>query len=268
MAYKAHSLFIPPSNSKSKIWRYMDLAKFLSILDTRSLYFARLDQLAAADPFEGYYTSLNIKFDDIPFEKLSEEWKDNIKTKETYKSIIRSSRLSREHTKVNREVTFVNSWHVKEYESAAMWSLYLSNHEGICIQSTFDNFVASLESYEEFDIYIGKIKYIDYEREAIPMGNLLSPYIYKRKSFEHEEELRALIWTPQNGKNDGVNLKNNKFKDDMGLYVPVNIEKLIEGIFVSPSAPKWIANLIRSIVEKYEIEAEVVRSDLSVKPIY
>jgi len=149
-----------------------------------------------------------------------------------------------------------------------MWNLYLSNQEGICIQSTFNNLLTSLESYEEFDIFIGKVKYIDYQSEAIPQGNLLSPFIHKRKSFEHKEELRALIWTPQNGKNDISNPNNNKFKDVLGIYVPVSIEKLIEKIFVSPNAPKWNADLIRSLVKKHEINVEVVQSDLAAKPLY
>lgn len=34
-----------------KLWRYMDLAKFLALLEDRALYFARADKLG--DPFEG-----------------------------------------------------------------------------------------------------------------------------------------------------------------------------------------------------------------------
>ena len=36
------------------IWRYMDIAKFLSLLDKQSLFFSRLDHLG--DPFEGSLT--------------------------------------------------------------------------------------------------------------------------------------------------------------------------------------------------------------------
>ncbi len=38
----------PPD--ETKIWRYMDLAKFLWILETKSLFFARTDKLG--DPYE------------------------------------------------------------------------------------------------------------------------------------------------------------------------------------------------------------------------
>src|SRR5438128_9116768 len=49
----------------------------------------------------------------------------------------------------------------------------------------------------------------------------VTPIMYKRKSFEHERELRAAIWTLEHGKNNwGL---DNKFKDVSGLYVPVDI---------------------------------------------
>jgi hypothetical protein len=37
------------------VWRYMSLTKFVSMLDTKSLYFSRTDKLS--DPFEGSYPS-------------------------------------------------------------------------------------------------------------------------------------------------------------------------------------------------------------------
>jgi len=34
-----------------KVWRYIDLAKFVSMLETQSIYFSRMDLFS--DPFEG-----------------------------------------------------------------------------------------------------------------------------------------------------------------------------------------------------------------------
>ena len=204
MPFKEHSEFMPPDSPDAKIWRYMDLAKFLSLLNQRCLYFSRLDRLSEFDPFEGYYTHLNLAFDKLRFEDMSAEWKEStgIKDEKIFSSITETNKSSRELVKYHRSVTFVNSWHIKEHESAAMWKVYLSNNEGIAIQSTYQRLMESLASYNDFEVYVGKIKYIDYEKEAIPMGNLISPFMYKRKSFEYEDELRALIWTPQHGKND------------------------------------------------------------------
>jgi hypothetical protein len=248
----------------------MDLAKFLSLLESRCLFFVRLDQLADFDPFEGYYTNLNLEIDNLRFEQMPEEWKDStgIQDEKIFEAIKNSQKESRNVVKYNRSTTFVNSWHIKEFESAAMWKIYLSNNEGIAIQSTYQRLIESLASYNDFDIHIGKIRYIDYEKEAIPKGNLLSPFMYKRKSFEYEDELRALIWTPEYGKNDLANPQFNKYADVLGLYVTVDIEHLVENIFVAPSAPSWILEVIRSIAKTLGVDKEVKQSNLASTPIY
>lgn len=270
MAYSEHPEFTPPSAENAKIWRYMDLAKFLSLIESESLYFVRLDQLSEFDPFEGYYTNLNLEFDKLEFENMSEQWKKltGINDKKIFDVIALGNKNTRDMVKYHRSASFVNSWHIKEHESAAMWKIYLSNNEGIAIQSTFKKLINSMESYDDFEIHIGKIKYINYDTEVIPMGNTLSPFIYKRKSFEYEDELRALIWTPQHGKNNMLDPEKNKFKDTFGLNVPVDIDILIEKIYVSPNAPKWILEVIEKIVKRFELKKEVTQSDLALKPIY
>ena len=42
-----------PTNLNERIWRYMDFAKFVSLLSRRELYFCNLEVLAATDPHEG-----------------------------------------------------------------------------------------------------------------------------------------------------------------------------------------------------------------------
>ena len=270
MPFKEHPEFLPPDSSDAKIWRYMDLAKFLSLLDKHSLYFTRLDQLSKFDPFEGYYTNLNLEFDKQKFEDMPEDWKESsgIKDEKIFKVIVDGNKRVRELVKYLRTISFVNSWHIKDHESAAMWKIYLSSDEGIAIQSTYQRLIDSLASYDKFEIHVGLIKYIDYEKEVIPMGNLLSPFVYKRKSFEYEDELRALIWTPQHGMNDLLNSKNNKYKGIFGLYVPVDLERLIERIFVSPNAPSWILELIKIVTTKFGLKKEVAQSNLTTSPVY
>lgn len=270
MPFIEHTEFVPPGSADAKIWRYMDLAKFLSLISERCLYFSRLDCLSQDDPFEGYYTHSNLAFDKLRFEDMPQVWKEltGINDEQIFTAIMDGNRRSRELVKQHRSVTFVNSWHIKEHESAAMWKLYLSNHEGIAIQSTYGRLVQSLATYMDFEVHIGKIKYIDYDKEAIPMGNLLAPFMYKRKSFEHEEELRALIWTPQHGKNDLLNPLGNKFYNTLGLCIPVDPGYLIDKIFVAPTAPSWIVEVIRSVIEKLGVKKDVLQSNLASSPVY
>jgi hypothetical protein len=51
MSKRPHPSFPPPSDRGVKIWRYMDLAKFVSLLQDSSFHFCRADRLG--DPFEG-----------------------------------------------------------------------------------------------------------------------------------------------------------------------------------------------------------------------
>jgi len=270
MAYKEHPEFVPPSTPSATIWRYMDLAKFLSLIDKSALFFVRMDKLTTQDPFEGFYTNVNVQADNIQFSDMTEEWREQtkIRDEQLFRMIVESNKRMREFVKANRETTFVNSWHTQEYESAAMWNLYVRSHEGIAIESSYERLVASLSNYEEFEVFIGMMKYIDYQRDFIPLANTLSPFMYKRKSFEHEKELRALIWTPQHGKNVMGNPALNKFRDQIGIYVPVNIEKLISRIFVAPTAPHWMLELLESLVKKYGLEMNVIQSDLASTPVY
>ena len=240
-----------------KIWRYLDFTKFASLLDRRALFFARADRLP--DPFEGSYSKANIRlrpelYKDIPdFSKFHSQI-------ETFSQNI-------------RKFVIINSWCMNEYESAAMWKLYLKGEEGISIQSTFKRLAESFHTYEEKDVYIGKVKYIDYETEWLPEGNFFYPFLHKRKSFEHERELRAIIWElPLKEKMPGDDAApidwTMKIFDIGGAYIPVDLDMLIERIFISPTAKEWFNELVQSIMNKYNVEKEVIQSSLSDGPVY
>lgn len=57
--YKKSPFFKSPESENVKIWRYLDFTKFISLLETNSLYFARADQFN--DPFEGSYTKADVQ---------------------------------------------------------------------------------------------------------------------------------------------------------------------------------------------------------------
>ena len=58
-----HPSFRHPSNPDVPLWRYMDLSKFISLIQTSKLYFARAADLG--DPFEGSLPRLNTQMADI-----------------------------------------------------------------------------------------------------------------------------------------------------------------------------------------------------------
>jgi len=269
MSFKECPDFKLPERADVKIWRYMDLSKFLSLLDRAALYFVRVDHLSSFDAFEGYYTAANIQFDEISFKDLPDEWKNEsgVEDEKIWEILKNEKRKIRHFVKANRAVTFVNSWHVQNHESAAMWRLYLKSDDGLAIQSTVSRLIEAMVKYDEYEVFIGMVKYIDFAKETIPTGNILFPFMHKRKSFEHESELRALIWTPQYGKNK-IPPGENKHSADSGIYIPVDLDVLVERIYVAPTAPQWIHDLIRSQVKRFGFDKPVLKSDLAAIPMY
>ena len=247
--YKKHKVFIEP-NYSDMLWRYLDFTKFMDLLESESIFFTRADKFE--DKFEGSYSKLNRKIG-------REVYKDM--TDEQYRTMINQvSFFSRNMIRY----TFINCWHMNNYESEAMWKLYSKSNEAVAIQTTYRRLKDCFNNYEK-DIFIGKVNYIDYETEWMPEGNAFYPYVHKRKSFIHENEVRAVMQElPCN--EQGITFEKDIC--DYGINVPVDINILIENIYVSPLAPQWFGDLVKKVVNRYGYDKEVKFSKLNEQPIY
>lgn len=253
--YKENPVFVQPKNLKVKVWRYMDFTKLVSLIDSQSLYFTRLDKFD--DPFEGSWPKINLLARKHSIEDIFPKGKGKKK---------KATDMSATMTMVSqtwRRHNAINCWHMNEHESAAMWRLYLSSSEGIAVQSTYlklrDSFI------EDECVHLGVVKYIDYENEVFErFGDiLLSPIVHKRKSFEHEREVRALVTKrPPNVRDLAEESIGH------GLRIKVDLKKLIERIYIAPTAPTWFADLVRSLIHKFGYRFEVVHSKLNEQPVF
>jgi hypothetical protein len=152
----------------------------------------------------------------------------------------------------------LNCWHACEYESTAMWRIYGEN--GFAIQSNYGKLKDSLPK----EIYIGKVNYIDYEKDSFEYAeSVLTPYFYKRKNFSYEKEIRAIIIEEIN---ENKNSKMNK--NEYGINVKVDLNKLIQNIYISPELPNWYYGLIKSIIEKYGYKFEIKKSSINNLPMF
>lgn len=239
--YKTHPSCKAPSDTTVKLWRYMDITKLLFILENKSLYFPQIDHLD--DPLEGFLTKATVK----KIRKLSDTLTDSEKAEK--EDIIERNLQA---FKRAREAICVSSWHMNNFESAAMWKLYLKSDEGIAIQSTYKRFIDSFKKSEQ-DIFIGAVTYVDEDNDEIDWRNVLNYALHKRKSYEHEKELRALIMD---------------YPPEGGIIVPVDLGTLIEKIYVAPNSPKWIHGLLNKVVKRYKLNIEVEQSKLFEDPIY
>lgn len=250
--YKAHPVFIQPNNEHVKVWRYMDFTKLVSLIDSRRLFFTRADKFD--DPFEGSWPRINVNARQLIPDVIPEEGRESFA-----KQMASLGDLNKKWPKYFA----INCWHMNEHESAAMWRLYLKSDEGIAVQSTYCRFRSSI--IDEEQVHVGLVKYIDYDTEWIDAGNLLSPFVHKRKSFEHEHEVRALVsrWPIRDTGLD-FNLETIEF----GLGIKVDAELLIENIYVAPSSPEWFADLVRTVVQRYGYDFPVLHSKLNEDPVF
>ena len=257
-----HDIVIPDSNvaiqevPNSLLWRYMDFAKFVSLLENRAIFFSSADRLG--DPFEG----------SLP--------KNNIASRLASPHFSREEEISKYAFVMEqlRRFTLISCWCESEHESEAMWKLYSSAQGGVAIKTDFDSLENSFKTDEQ--IYIERVRYVDYDTDRIPEDDPLAPYLHKRQSFEHEREVRAIVQNPPPGINLSelrTSIRNieeilsRKWMDSpSGAYYEVDLNLLIKEVIVDPFAPDWFPALVNAVAERYQLEAPIVLSSLTALP--
>jgi len=233
-------------------WRYMDLAKFANLLQTRALNFCRLDKFS--DPFEGSTTPANAEAE----RAWEAQLKDKAERGQAYQKVTEVFSQSRV---LQRKKVFANCWHLGSHESEAMWELYSHSNQGVCITARYQKLAEHLPS----DVYLGRVKYIDYETESFPLGNVLYPTMHKRISFKHENEVRAVIWAL--GDNSKHRISNTEV-DVTALQQEVDLDDLLEDIRVHPASSNWFKHTVEGLVQQYQLKKPVIQSALSNSPIF
>lgn len=215
-------------NPETIVWKYLDLSKFLDMLLSKKLFMSRSDKFE--DQYEG-------TFSEPTFEEIKKIAVNNPKFLDYYKS--------------HREKVVISSWHANEYESFAMWQIFTKNNEGLAIQSTIGRIKEALKSEKHFEQYIGEVNYIDYKKEYIPFDDTFFPFLFKRKSFQYEREIRIIS-----------DVSNSKISINDGLKIDVDINQLIEKIYIHPKSENWYKNLVIEMVQKLGYTITIEKSDL------
>ena len=136
---------------------------------------------------------------------------------------------------------------------------------GVAIRSTFDRLKTSLEG-SETAVYLGEVTYIDSSKDLIPEGNAFTPAMCKRKSFEHESELRALVMDLEISEGGHVDFEASVW--EVGVEVEADLKTLVEKVHVSPTAPVWFADLVAAVTARCGFEWDITQSLLLEDPIF
>lgn len=95
----------------------------------------------------------------------------------------------------------------------------------------------------------------------------------KRKSFDHERELRAIL-TRFDTAEDAFDTLSDGSKSrrsgiaEQGEYVPFDLSALVETVYVSPRMPGWFHDVVVSAVQRFGYAFNVQQSALAAFPDY
>lgn len=190
--------------------------------------------MSRSDKFEDQYEGT---FSEPTYEEIRKIAENNPKFLDYYKS--------------HREKIVISSWHINEYESFAMWQIFTKNNEGLAIQSTVKRLQEALKTERNTEQYIGEVNYIDYKKEHIPFDDTFFPFLFKRKSFQYEREIRIIS-----------DVSSNNISINDGLKIEVDIHQLIERIYIHPKSENWYKNLVIQLMEQLGFNFTIEKSDL------
>jgi hypothetical protein len=235
------------------LWRYVDLYRYMDLLQSSELHLTRADQME--DRWEGSYSTVNVSMRPTLYGKDWEMMSAN--TDGMYQ-------FGRTHI-------YLNCWYVGSHESYAMWKLYDVTGKGVAIRTTARRLKAALIGEHLPPLSGAQVQYVDHATTFIPETNLYFPYVHKRLSFSHENEYRLPgLWVPQLLKVDEDDTAGRREPDIPPPFLRerVNVQQLIEAVYVSPDSPEWVARVVSEVTHSYVLELEVRHSDLAADPVY
>lgn len=195
------------------IWHYRQFAEFVAILQSRSLWFTRLECLR--DPFEG-----------------------------------RSGRKSRFHDGCDAHTRkgCVSCWTIDDEESELMWCAYAPGN-GVAIRSTKGRMAASFVPPDAGRIMIESVEYgIDWSDGLPHILTINHGYAFhKRRAFKWEHELRAYL-AYEYEYDAGGDLVEPAYT---GKSVLVELKTLMAEVWVAPYAPDWFRAVVEKELETY-----------------
>ncbi len=250
MAIEQEATWGPKVASDQRLWRYMNYPKFLHLLHSKSLYFARLSRMP--DLFEGHLPRISVEaggeeIDSTPGNAVpgammpgaTPEWGRH--------------HLGEEATKRARE-TYINCWHMNDIESSAMWVLYGGRGASVAITTTYGRLREAVAGADQ--LWAGSVKYQRFDSEHIMPTNFYAPLFHKRQSFAHEHEMRLALHDSTNTEPDHK-------------LVDVDLRKLLESVRLAPTTAPGVRDAVQDILRRYDLpDMRVGHSILDKAPYY
>lgn len=107
---------------------------------------------------------------------------------------------------------------------------------------------------------MSKVQYIDYKTEFFDPSNIFNLAIHKRKSFEFEQEVRCIYMNVPESRKEKQSVLD--VETPIGMKIPVDLNALVEKIYLSLYAPSYLEENVKMIMDKWNLHKDVIYSDL------
>jgi len=215
-----------------KIFRYMDFSKYVDLLERKKLCFCNAKKFE--DKFEG-------EMPEAFYHNWSEEHKNG------HKSI--SEELEKYFS------CFISCWNMGEGENYALWKIYTKPETGVCIKTSVGRLRKALNN-EDIKIYVVKyipsfndssfdIEFPHYMRmqDGFSIKHSVKE-VCKLDAYKYENEVRAVFV--------------EKSREKSIIQFSVNLEELIDEVYLSPYASTWFKELVKRVtLRKRELKKSV-----------
>lgn len=242
---KSDALSVP--NGNSLVWRYVSLEKFTKLLEDRSLYFCNAKRLS--DQYEVTIPNSTVQV-----------WRKQLAVQGYSPEDVEveiSIRLNGWQYGGMKDLTLINCWSVSPHESYALWKIYLSNKpEGVAIRSTAGRLKSAIrlgkDPYPE-TLYMGQVRYRNHiKSDELSRFNIVTT---KKTFYKFEEELRLFILNYPLSEGGLI----PPYDIAMGRNVSVDLEHLIQRVYVSPFAPDVVRHRVEDLLTSARLPLDLIR---------
>jgi hypothetical protein len=224
-----------------RVWRYMDLWKFESLVKEKALYFRRSDKLE--DDMEGKYAEANRTYTTTVWQRFIQAYS------------IQHDTSAHENGALDfRYRIFLSCWHINDTENPDMWQRYTKSNNSIVVVSTVRKLV---KAFSQYDIQPGRVKYA-YHAVPRPEWSHFAPFFFKDISFMGEREFRLITWLPE----DQPILIETK----VGLNLSIEPSAVIDLVKLHPNSLSDFRDRVKAFLATQNVTLQVNRSTLPPLP--
>ncbi len=210
----------------------MPLGQFIHLIEKKRLPLVKTI-LGWEDPCEG-----------ILFETILDAFCSYFAENEKVEPAL-TKKETKKWTNFKKQFVYGSSWTTLP-ESDAMWRIYSPNKQGVKIQSTVGKLKNSIQNltlptdWQEVHYSIGRVTYNGFDPIDFDVEGFLSAYphvfMYKRRPFQHEEEIRAILYRKID--------EGQAYPQDFNVIYAPTQDNFIESVSIDPRSPEWLIEAV------------------------